>query len=172
MQSAMRVRRANSECVLAAKHVGASLAGFAVDFIVLHVATWSGLEPAWARVASLGAAMNVTFVLNAAFVFRCLGTGRSLFRQWLWYLASNAFGNLCNYWIFVTLVSLHHPVVSRPAVALCVAAFSAWIINYSAARLLVFGAHFRGRMAARRSRAVSRTPPADPRRGEPVSSRR
>jgi putative flippase GtrA len=166
----MRVWRASSEFILAAKHVAASVTGFAVDFVVLHIATGLGLEPAWARVVSLGAAMNVTFVLNAVFVFRCLGSGRSLFRQWLWYLASNAFGNLCNYWIFVTLVSLHHPVASLPSVALCAAAFSAWLINYSAVRLLVFGVALRSRMAAR-SRRLSRTPPADPRPGEPVSSR-
>jgi putative flippase GtrA len=143
----MRVWRASSEFILAAKHMAASTVGFAVDFVVLHLAMRAGLEPAWARVASLGTAVNVTFVLNAVFVFRCLGSGRSLVRQWLWYLASNAFGNLCNYWIFVTLVSLHHPVASLPTVALCAAAFSAWIINYSAVRLLVFGVEMRIRMA-------------------------
>jgi putative flippase GtrA len=171
VQRRIHPRRASSEFTLAAKHAAASSAGFVVDFIVLHVATGFGLEPAWARVVSLGTAVNVTFVLNAVFVFRRLATGRSLARQWLWYLASNAFGNLCNYWIFVTLVSLHHPVVSRPAVALCIAAFSAWIINYSAARLLVFGVALRSRMGAR-ARPISSTPPAGPRPGGPLSSRR
>ena len=167
----MPVWRASAEFRLAAKHVAASATGFAVDFGVLHLATRLGLEPAWARVASLGTAVNVTFVLNAAFVFRGRGSGRSLARQWLWYLATNAFGNLCNYWIFVTLVSLHHPVVSLNSVALCAASFSAWIINYGAARLVVFGIERRSRVIARR-RLISRTPAADPPPSEPVSSRR
>jgi putative flippase GtrA len=167
----MRDRRASSEFTLAAKHVAVSAAGFVVDFVLLHVATRFGLEPAWARVASLGTAVNVTFVLNAALVFRCLGSGRSLVRQWLWYMASNAFGNLCNYWIFVTLVSLHHPVVSLNSVALCAASFSAWLINYSAVRLLVFGVELRIRMADP-SRLISRTPAADPEPRGPLSSRR
>jgi hypothetical protein len=44
-------------------------------------------------------------------------------------------------------------VISTPSVALCAAAFSAWIINYSAARLLVFGAGLHGRIALRKTAA-------------------
>lgn len=166
-----RLWRKGSEVRLAAKHVAASMVGFAVDFAVLHLALGAGLEPAWARVASLVCAMHVTFVANAVFVFRCLGTGRQLVRQWAAYMVSNAFGNLCNYWLFVTLVSLHHPVVSAPSVALCIAAFGAWIINYGAARLLVFGIDWRVRMAGRAG-SISRAPALDPPPGGPVSSRR
>jgi putative flippase GtrA len=134
-----------TEAALAAKHAAASVVGFAVDFVVLHLVMGAGLEPAWARVVSLACAVNATFVLNGALVFRCLGWGRRLWRQWLAYIATNAFGNLCNYWIFVTLVSLHHPLVSRPTVALFLACLSAWGINYSAARLVVFGRGLRRR---------------------------
>jgi putative flippase GtrA len=150
-------RRASSEIVLAAEHAAASMVGFAVDFLVLHLAMRSGLEAAWARVVSLACAVNVTFVVNAGFVFRPLGPGRGFGRRWLVYMASNAFGNLCNYWIFVTLVSLHHPVVSRPSVALFAAAISAWAINYAAARLIVFGG-LRGRLAGGRQPGADRRP--------------
>ena len=146
--------RARAECVLAARHAAVSLVGFLVDYAVLHGMMRWGLEPAWARVVSLACAIHATFLLNGIYVFRCLRADRSLVRRWAAYLASNAFGNLCNYWIFVTLVSLHHAVLSRPGVALALASMSAWGINYGAARLLVFG-------DALRRRATHRSPRAD-----------
>jgi putative flippase GtrA len=145
-----REERLRAEAGWAVKHAAVSVAGFAVDFAVLHLVMRAGLEPAWARVVSLACAVNATFVLNGALVFRCLGWGRRLGRQWLAYLATNAFGNLCNYWIFVTLVSLHRPLLSRPVVALAAASLSAWGINYSAARLVVFGKELRQRRAGAR----------------------
>jgi putative flippase GtrA len=133
-------RPARSEVTLALRHAGASGVGFVVDLLILHLAIGSGLEPAWARAASLACAVNMTFLANGLFVFRCLESGRRLVRQWLTYLATNTFGNLCNYWIFVALVSLHHQPLSGVNLALCVASFSAWIVNYGAARLIVFAA--------------------------------
>lgn len=132
-------RRTRIEIGLAAKHVATSVAGFAVDFALLHLAMRSGLEAAWARVISLACAVNVTFLLNGRFVFGSFARGRQVLRQWLSYVVTNGFGNFCNYWIFVTLVSLHHPIVSRPSAALGLAALSAWGLNFTAARLLVFG---------------------------------
>jgi len=109
-------------------------------------------------------------------VFHCLAWERTLLRRWAAYMASNAFGNLCNYWIFVTLVSLHHPVASRPAVALSLAAFTAWIVNYAAARLLVFGDAMRRRLArhapARAPAAVRSGRRAGPSPDAPGSPRR
>jgi putative flippase GtrA len=95
------------------------------------------MEAAWARLISLACAMNVTFVLNGIHVFRQLD-GRHLPRQWASYMATNAFGNFCNYWIFLTLVSTHWPVVSNHLVALCVGAFTAWVTNFLCTRFLVF----------------------------------
>lgn len=156
------VTRTTSELGLAVRHAAASLVGFAVDFVVLHLAMRLGLEPAWARVVSLACAVNATFLVNGRLVFRCLGSGRTLLRQWATYLVTNAFGNLCNYWIFVTLVSLHHPFWSRPAFALCAASLSAWAINYAGARLLVFGAELRARMVMRPRRSATRARRAGP----------
>lgn len=158
VKQSCRSRGRRFECILAAKHAAASVVGFAVDFTILHLAIRHGLEPAWARVVSLAVAVNVTFVVNALFVFRVLGSQRRLVRQWLVYLVTNACGNFCNYWIFVTLVSLHHPYVSRTTTALCIAAFSAWIINYAGARLIVFSAGMRRRMSKRRQLDTPRPP--------------
>jgi putative flippase GtrA len=125
------------ECRLAAKVAGVSLLGFAADFAVLHLAMKLGVPAAWARIVSLFCAMQITFVLNGVFVFRSLDVSRP-WRQWAAYMGSNGVGNFCNYLIFVTLVSFHWRVVSAPLFALCVGAFSAWLMNYCCSRLLVF----------------------------------
>jgi putative flippase GtrA len=127
------------EVHLAAKHCGVSLIGFAVDALVLHFALQSGLQPAWARLISLLVAMHVTFVINGRHVFRCLDRSNWP-RQWLGYMLANSLGNLCNYWIFVTLVSTHWRVIAEPYVALGIGSVGAWVINFLATRWLVFGA--------------------------------
>jgi len=125
------------EAVLGLKYLGVSLTGFVVDAVLLHIGVELGLEAAWARVISLICAMQVTFILNGLHVFRGLDR-RRLPHQWLAYMASNGFGNFCNYWIFVTLVSLHWRVASDHLFALTMGSLSAWVINYCATRFFVF----------------------------------
>ena len=129
--------RAAREGGLAAKFAGVSLIGFVTDATLLHFGVSLGLAPAWARVVSLFCAMQVTFTINGLHVFRCL-SWRKLPRQWAGYMASGGVGNFCNYWIFVTLVSLHWPVVSNHLFALGAGSFIAWMINFTGARLLAF----------------------------------
>jgi hypothetical protein len=87
-------------------------------------------------------------------VFRCL-TPKKLARQWAGYMVTNGFGNFCNYWIFVSLVSFHRPFVSNPYVALPVGAAAAYVINYAGARLLVFGSGRAGFIIAKRRRLTA-----------------
>jgi putative flippase GtrA len=129
--------RVRDECRLVARYTGASLVGFAVDAALLHLLLYLGVPPAWARVASLVSAMQVTFLINGRHVFQTL-SWRSLPRQWWRYMASNGLGNLCNYWIFVTMVSTHWPIVAVPIVALAAGSAVAWTINFAAARYFVF----------------------------------
>ena len=82
--------------------------------------------------------MQATFTINGLFVFKCL-TRRSVFRHWVGYMATSGIGNVCNYWIFVTLVSLHWALVSNNLVALATGSLCAWLINYAGARIIVFG---------------------------------
>ncbi len=120
-----------------AHYGGVSLVGFAVDLAVVHLLLWLNVEPAWARVISLIAAMHVTLTLNALFVFKQWSWAR-LPAQWARYMLSNGAGNLCNYLIFVTMVSTHWPVIAWPTVAVGVGSFCAWLLNYAAARWFVF----------------------------------
>ena len=129
--------RIAEECRLAATYTGVALLGFAVDAALLHLLLLAGVAAAWGRVFSLAAAMQVTFLINRHHVFPPPHT-HSLVRQWWRYMLSNGFGNVCNYWIFVTLISLHWRVVSTPLVALAVSSFAAWMINFLAARYFVF----------------------------------
>ena len=112
--------------------------GFVTDAAVLKLGIVLGLEPAWARVISLLAAMQVTFLVNGLLVFRCLKPGR-LPHQWAGYMLSGGVGNLTNYFIFLAFVSSRLPVISDHLVALASGSFTAWVINYAGARLLVFG---------------------------------
>ena len=124
-------------CPVPLKFTFVSGLGFAADAAVLHMLMEAGASPAWARVVSLLFAMQLTFVINGLVVFRSLDLGRP-WRQWAAYMLAHGFGNFCNYWIFIVLVSLHRPPWSAPLGALAVASVTAWAINYVGARYFVF----------------------------------
>jgi putative flippase GtrA len=157
---------------LLVKFSGAALLGFAVSALVLHLGLEAGLRPWAARLIALLFAMNVTFLINGHLVFRALTRERFL-AQWCAYAANSAVGNVCNYWVFVALESSHRPVIGNPYVALLAGSITAWAINFTGARLLVFGGAGR-RLAARcRQLFVSpRSRPSAPAPAEPGSSRR
>jgi putative flippase GtrA len=131
------VSRLSQERTQALKYCAVSLLGFVVDAVILRFGLAFG-TPAWVRVISLFCAMQVTFTVNGLLVFRTL-TWKTLPRQWASYMLTNGFGNFCNYWIFVTLVSLHWRFISDPMIALGFGAFAAWVINFLCTRFVVFG---------------------------------
>ena len=125
------------EGLLIGGHATVSMLGFALDAVLLTTSMASGLSAPVSRLISLFWAMQATFVLNGVFVFRQL-TLKGLPAQWGRYMACNGAGNLINYLLFVWFVSLKAPLVSNHYVALCLAAFTAWTINYSGSRLWAF----------------------------------
>lgn len=126
------------EAGMALRFAGVGLIGFLVDAVLLRVGIDLGLGAAGSRAISLICAMQITFAINGLLVFRCL-TLRKLAGQWAGYMIANGFGNLCNYVIFLSLVSSHWPVISLPLVALVAGSIAAYLINYAGTRLLVFG---------------------------------
>jgi putative flippase GtrA len=160
-----------AEARLALTFGGVGLVGFFVDASVLHIGLWAGL-PTWgARILSLFCAMQATFTINGLFVFRGLRRER-LVRQWAGYMLANGFGNFCNYWIFLTLVSTHWPMISNHLCALAAGSGSAWLINFIGTRLFVFK-RLKTELAERGYSAAPASPvspaPDDPsRRREPV----
>jgi putative flippase GtrA len=125
------------EGLLIGGHISVSLIGFAIDAVLLTTTIGSGVDAAGARLISLFWAMQTTFVLNGIWVFGNL-TLKSLPGQWARYMLCNGAGNVLNYLVFVALVATGAPVVSNHYAALCLAAFTAWTVNYSGARLWAF----------------------------------
>lgn len=123
--------------LLTLMYSAASMCGLVSDLLLLKLLIGLGLSPAWARVVSLFFAMQVTFCINGFLVFRSIEFAR-IHRQWAAYMATNAFGNLCNYLVFTTLLSLHRAPFSNHTVAVLTGGFVAWAVNYTAARLVVF----------------------------------
>jgi len=157
---------------LLTKFTGVALIGFAISAVILHLGLEAGLRPWSARLVALVCAMNTTFVINGRFVFHALSRQRFI-AQWAAYVTNSAFGNLCNYWIFVTLESSHRPVVGNPYVALLAGSTAAWAINFAGARFLVFGGAARRLLGRWTQVLFSRRPGPDalgP--AEPGSSRR
>jgi putative flippase GtrA len=111
--------------------------GFLTDAGVLKGGMALGLDAAMARCVSLFCAMQVTFWVNGLLVFNCIEP-RRLHWQWLRYMGGNGFGNICNYLIFVTLISLHQPIISNQWVDLTLGAAAAWLINFTWTRRVVF----------------------------------
>jgi putative flippase GtrA len=142
-------RLAAEEAGTALKFAAVGLIGLAVDAALLRLGLGFSLQPAVARAISLFCAMQVTFTINGLHVFRCL-TLRRLPGQWAGYMATNGLGNLCNYWLFVTLISLHWPIISNTYLALVVGSLAAYVINFAGARLFVFGKAKVGVLAVQR----------------------
>jgi putative flippase GtrA len=146
--------QSRAEALTAAKFAAVSLMGFAIDAALLKLGTGLGLSPLAGRAVSLVCAMQATFLVNGLLVFRCLTFSRCG-RLWLGYMAASSFGNLCNYGIFAALVVSRAPLVSLSLVALTLGSMSAYCINYTVVRLLVFG-----RPKERAARASSQRGPA------------
>jgi putative flippase GtrA len=125
------------EARLALSFGGVGMIGFCVDAAALHFGLMLGLAAWSARIVSLFLAMQATFTINGLFVFRSFERGR-IERQWIGYMLANGFGNFCNYWIFLTLVSTHWPGLSNHYAALAIGSLSAWAINFAGTRLFVF----------------------------------
>ena len=157
---------------LLAMFTGASLVGFVFSAATMHAGLAVGVAPWAARLAGMFVAMNVSFLINGRFTFQAL-TRDTCVRLWWAFMANSAFGNACNYGVFVLMTSSHRPVISHPDVAFVAGAVTAWTINFLGARFLVFGGVGR-RLAAevRRRVSIRRPRPGVPAPAEHGSSRR
>lgn len=114
-------------------------AGFVVDALVLQAGLALDQPAQAARIASILIAMQATFALNDAWVFR-RHRRRSPPHRWLGFMAANAFGAVCSYAIFVALIQSDLALISEPLPALAVASAVSWTVNYAGSRLLAFRA--------------------------------
>src|SRR5690242_7516598 len=142
-------RQLRREAVTALKFAVVGGLGFLADISVLRLCL-RGLDmtPFEGRAVSLACAMQVTFLVNGLFVWRCL-TWRNCLRQWLAYMGGNGFGNLINYLVFAGLVASRLPEVSRNGWALVISSVIAYAFNFLCARFMVFGPPARSKDAPR-----------------------
>jgi putative flippase GtrA len=127
------------EGLTALKFAAVGCLGFLTDISVLRLCLRVlHLTPFEGRAVSLTCAMQVTFLVNGLFVFRCLSL-KACPRQWAAYMAANGLGNLINYAVFVALVASRLPQVSRNGWALVIGSVIAYAFNFACTRLMVFG---------------------------------
>src|ERR1700760_4477792 len=101
----MATRLLRQEAATALKFAAVGGLGFLTDVSVLRLCLRVlHLTPFEGRAISLTCAMQVTFLINGLFVFRCLAW-RTWGRQWLAYMSSNGVGNAINYLVFASLVA-------------------------------------------------------------------
>ena len=116
----------------------AGVIGLAVDVAVLYL-----LAPllGWyaGRAGSFWAAASVTWWLNRRFAFAAspLRSRRSLWREYVQYLASMLVGGGVNYVVYVSVV-YGMSVAFAPVLGVALGSIAGLIFNYLAARHLVF----------------------------------
>lgn len=130
---------ASRELTLFLKFGVVGAAGFVADALALQAGLALGQPAQLARIGSILIAMQATFALNDAFVFRG-HRRRPLPQRWVGFMAANAFGALCSYLVFVTLLQTGLPLISEPLLALAVASALSWMVNYVGSRVLAFRA--------------------------------
>lgn len=135
----MDSRQLRREAVAALKFAAVGGLGFLTDISVLRLCLRVlHMTPFEGRAISLACAMQVTFLINGLFVFRCL-TWRTCGRHWLVYMGSNGLGNLINYLVFAGLIASRLPEVSRNGWALVIGSVIAYAFNFLCVRFMVFG---------------------------------
>ena len=126
------------EASLALKFAVACMIGFLADALAFRGGLAIGLTSPAARIIALALALQVSFALTRWLVFRT-GGREPIVAEWGRYMFANGFGGLCNFLLFIGLLTLKWPVVSRPWPALVIASSAAYVINYAGTRLYVYG---------------------------------
>jgi putative flippase GtrA len=113
--------------------------GFVVDAgLAQALVSWGGWSAYYSRLLSIPAAATVTWLWNRRQTFAGQHSGRSLFSEWLHWMALMGVGALVNYGTYVVLL-LVFPMLHRwPALATAGGSLVAAVFNFSTARLMLF----------------------------------
>ncbi len=110
--------------------------GFVVDTSVLYfVMGVVGLDHYSGRAASWFVAATFTWAMNRRFTF---ADTRPPFRQWIAFLAANAFGGAVNYAVYATLVTFVDAVAQTPVLGVAAGSIAGLFFNFTASKLVVF----------------------------------
>lgn len=112
--------------------------GALVDIAALYLARDGfGLDLYSGRVFSFLCAVSFTFLANRAFTFGDTAKG-PLLRQWLVFATSQLGGLAVNYTVYAVLVTYWPLAFQHPAIAVVAGSLAGLVVNYAAARRLVF----------------------------------
>lgn len=111
--------------------------GFLVDSGILYLLKGE-LGLYGARVFSFLAAAFATWVVNRNLAFQACRSGVSLRKEFSAYLVLMASGGLVNYALYAWLVTSSEAVAEHPVLGVAVGSLGGMIINYLAARFLLF----------------------------------
>jgi putative flippase GtrA len=118
--------------------VGGAL-GLLVDAgTVQALVAWAHWNPYLARVLSFLLAATATWAWNRHRTFADRASGRSPLAEWLHWLGLMGVGALVNYAVYVALLLSFPPLDRWPALAVAVGSMAAALINFSAARGVLF----------------------------------
>lgn len=112
--------------------------GFLTDALVLEAVVRLGMQPVFARLISMAAALCVTYGLHRLITFQVRHS--TSWNEWLRFLMWNGAGALLNYGIFLTMLMAldGQPPLLRRQGALVVATGTALLFNYWANAQRVF----------------------------------
>jgi len=121
---------------------------FVVDAGIVQVLVGMfGVDPIIARIPSFTCAVSCTWLFNRRYTF-VPSPDVSLLREWMNYVVSQLAGLTVNFVVYAVLVLTLATARQWPALAVAAGACVALVVNFFAARHLVFG------MPARRDRQM------------------
>ena len=113
--------------------------GFIVDAgLAQALVSWNGWNPYYARLVSIPLAATATWLWNRRHTFKHSESGRSLFSEWLHWMALMGAGAVVNYGIFALLLWTIPALHPWPAIPTAVGSAVAALVNFATARGMLF----------------------------------
>lgn len=111
--------------------------GFLVDAGVLYAALACGLGPFWGRALSYICAIVTTWLINRTITFRP-PEGRSVWLEFMHYLASTSVGAVANYGVYSAAILLLPRAAWAPLLAVCAGVGVGMVFNFVGAKFWVY----------------------------------
>lgn len=113
------------------------VAGFLVDWAVVHLLMGAGANFFLARAVSYFCAASSTWLLNRIWTFEA--NGRPALQQWISFLLANSVGGFINYSVSAMLALLFPALIASYAViAIAAGSLSGMAINFMLSKKYVF----------------------------------
>ena len=113
--------------------------GLVVDAgVVQALVRWGHWNPYLARVVSFLAAATATWLWNRRYTFAHRHSGRSLWTEWMHWIALMSVGAVVNYGAYAAILFLYPWLHEWPAIAVAASSAAASLVNFATARGVLF----------------------------------